>query len=151
MAVSHNDNSLSLWLVLSVACHSLCASVMIIIWTLETLMLCAAFQSKTTRVQGQLQHWWHITINVSSTFQIAHKTTTAAVQRVPAANLFSSPWNRCQSMEAPSWNQVDEPWTRRRLHSVPPLWLLTRRLNAFCSMHQRYVLSKIVNVVVVVA
>ena len=41
-------------------------------------------------------------------------------------------------------SQLDEPSTRRRLRSVPPppLRLLTRRLNAFCSIASTYFLRK---------
>ena len=52
-----------------------------------------------------------------------------------ALRLGSSPRNRLHPPpvdEAPSRSQVDEPPTRRRLRSVPPLRPLTRRLNAFC-------------------
>ena len=38
---------------------------------------------------------------------------------------------------------VDEPWTRRRLRSVPPLRQLTRGLNTFCSIASTYFCSAI--------
>jgi len=67
-----------------------------------------------------------------------------------------SPWNCCHPPpppvnEAPSWSQVDEPSTRRRLRSVPPppaLRPLRRRLfNEVYSIASVVCFVKVFNVV----